>query len=137
MSETLLKGAGQNTHPAYNIILGRDGTMTQTVTNTIERPAALRQRIRELIEGALGDRLDAAYLFGSRARGDATADSDWDVLVMVHESGWDGAHEALRGLRGRLLEETDEEVNIFTLRWSDAREHGGLLRNVAREGQLL
>ena len=32
---------------------------------------------------ALGERLVAVVLFGSRARGDATADSDWDLLVLA------------------------------------------------------
>jgi predicted nucleotidyltransferase len=32
---------------------------------------------------ALGDRLVAVVLFGSRARGDASADSDWDLLVIA------------------------------------------------------
>ncbi len=32
---------------------------------------------------ALGERLVAVVLFGSRARGDATADSDWDLLILA------------------------------------------------------
>ena len=31
----------------------------------------------------LGDRLDAVVLFGSRARGEATGESDWDLLIIV------------------------------------------------------
>ena len=33
----------------------------------------------------LGDRLEAVYLFGSQARGDARADSDIDVLVVMRD----------------------------------------------------
>lgn len=32
---------------------------------------------------ALGDRLVAVVLFGSRARGEASAESDWDLLVIA------------------------------------------------------
>ena len=32
---------------------------------------------------AVGGRLERAIAFGSRARGDALPDSDWDVLVLV------------------------------------------------------
>ena len=37
----------------------------------------------EVLRKALGERLVAVVLFGSRARGDARADSDWDVLVLA------------------------------------------------------
>lgn len=38
--------------------------------------------IRNLLVGKLVKR---AYLFGSRARGDATPESDWDILVDLKE----------------------------------------------------
>ncbi|MHB9879018.1 nucleotidyltransferase domain-containing protein [Pacificimonas sp. ICDLI1SI03] len=100
--------------------------------------AALRSRIRYLIETALGRDLDAAYLYGSHARGDAGSDSDWDVLVILHESAdWRKSRAQMRQLTGQLAEETNEFVSILPLRWSDADEHAGLLTNVAREGQRL
>ena len=37
----------------------------------------------EALRKVLGERLVAVVLFGSRARGDARADSDWDVLVLA------------------------------------------------------
>ena len=37
----------------------------------------------EALRKGLGERLLAVVLFGSRARGDARADSDWDVLVLA------------------------------------------------------
>jgi uncharacterized protein len=46
------------------------------------------------------------YLFGSRARGDAVEDSDYDILVVVRNSDLPAhrrmqiAQRALRGLRG-------------------------------------
>ena len=39
--------------------------------------------LRSGLAGLLGDRLAAAYLFGSRARGEQRPDSDADVLVVV------------------------------------------------------
>jgi predicted nucleotidyltransferase len=62
---------------------------------------ALREIVRRLVETF--DPL-AIYLFGSRARGQAGADSDYDVLVLVEASDQPGyrraqrAHEALWGL---------------------------------------
>jgi len=33
----------------------------------------------------LGERLDAAVLSGSRARGEATEESDWDLLIIAED----------------------------------------------------
>lgn len=40
-------------------------------------------RFREAVADAYGDRLDRVVLFGSRARGDAQADSDYDIAVFI------------------------------------------------------
>lgn len=40
--------------------------------------------VRAGLEALYGDRLAALVLFGSQARGDATPDSDVDVLVVLH-----------------------------------------------------
>jgi len=46
--------------------------------------ATLGQSIEALKRG-LGDRLVAVVLFGSRARGEAREDSDWDLLVLARD----------------------------------------------------
>ena len=81
-----------------------------------------------------------AILFGSRARGDARHDSDWDVLVLlgkdritasdqdsvaypIHEIGW----------------EIDEMVNpvMYTMRDWESRRGTPFYENVMREGVAL
>ncbi len=42
-------------------------------------------RLVEHLQQILGDRLDAVVLFGSRARGEGRADSDWDLLIVVRD----------------------------------------------------
>jgi predicted nucleotidyltransferase len=42
-------------------------------------------RFRAALAEAYGDRLARAVLFGSRARGDAEPDSDYDIAVFLHE----------------------------------------------------
>lgn len=42
-----------------------------------------RDTLAQTLKAALGNDLRAAVLFGSRARGDAAPDSDWDVLLVV------------------------------------------------------
>ena len=71
--------------------------------NTLEE---LRGRIRQTVRAIEPDA--EVILYGSRARGDATADSDWDLLILV-----DGPVDAAReqGIRHRLYElewESDE-----------------------------
>jgi predicted nucleotidyltransferase len=42
-------------------------------------------RFRRDIERAYGPRLERAILYGSRARGDARDDSDYDIAVFLHD----------------------------------------------------
>jgi predicted nucleotidyltransferase len=47
-----------------------------------------RRALGEVVEAlrqGLGERLAAVVLYGSRARGDARADSDWDLLVIAED----------------------------------------------------
>ncbi len=55
------------------------------VPETYPEIARLLARVGETYDPA------AVLLFGSRARGDARGDSDWDILVLLG----DGAHESL------------------------------------------
>ena len=65
--------------------------MREPVDSLIKRRAAFPE-LRKLV-----DRIESVYhpadvlLFGSRARGDARSDSDWDILVVLQ----DNADEAL------------------------------------------
>ncbi|HET7711157.1 MAG TPA: nucleotidyltransferase domain-containing protein [Thermoanaerobaculia bacterium] len=45
----------------------------------------LRREVRPPLEAAFGSRLRGIVLFGSRARGDASADSDIDLLVLLDD----------------------------------------------------
>lgn len=80
---------------------------TQPPSNVVRRSAAdidLRpvQRLIERIKTAYKPR--QIWLFGSRARGDAKADSDWDFLVVVGDDADDATldprrtHRLQRGL---------------------------------------
>lgn len=48
-----------------------------------ERLDSVLQKLRGELEGIYGARLRGVYLFGSRARGDAEAASDVDVLIVL------------------------------------------------------
>ena len=53
-------------------------------TTSFQKENAAAQAVEALRQG-LGERLVAAVLFGSRARGQARAESDWDLLVIARD----------------------------------------------------
>jgi predicted nucleotidyltransferase len=69
-----------------------------TTTLTVDPVLA---RFRKALDELYGDRLDRVVLFGSRARGDARADSDYDVAIFI------------QGFRDRW-EEIDRLVPVVT-----------------------
>lgn len=102
----------------------------------LKRDAALAEIVRRLVDAYQPDR---AYLFGSKARGDAGPDSDYDLLLVVP----DDASAERRG--SRLAYEvlcgtgTAADVLVCTRTYFDARLHlrASLPATVVREGVLL
>jgi predicted nucleotidyltransferase len=43
------------------------------------------KRFRAAVDEIYGDRIERVVLFGSRARGDAREDSDYDIAVFLHD----------------------------------------------------
>ncbi|HLY05086.1 MAG TPA: nucleotidyltransferase domain-containing protein [Rhizomicrobium sp.] len=64
-------------------------------------------RFRAALEEMYGDRLDRVVLFGSRARGDGSPDSDYDIAVFLKSLSdrWDEL-DRLAELRVQFLDET-------------------------------
>ncbi|MGH7721964.1 MAG: nucleotidyltransferase domain-containing protein [Candidatus Dormibacteria bacterium] len=96
----------------------------------------LREVVRRLVEAYRPERL---YLFGSRARGDATAESDYDVLLVVPDDypndRQDGrlAYSVLFGSGAAV------DAVVVPRSWFEARAHlkSALPGTVLREGKLL
>lgn len=120
----------------------RHGHPNQKGTDLHAEPAlltadpALAEIVRRLIEAYAPERI---YLFGSRARGDAGPDSDYDLAVIVPDGASPGrrrsrlAYEVLRGTG------VAADVLVFARSYFDERLHlrASLPATVAREGRLL
>ena len=74
-------------------------------------------------------------LFGSRARGDARADSDYDLLVIANGDPHELTRRASRVLRGRRFA---LDLLAYSRAYIDQRlEHSSLLKRIMREGTVL
>ena len=102
----------------------------------LERDPVLVEIVRRLVEAY---RPECIYLFGSKARGDAGPDSDYDVLVIVPDDAPPArrtsrlAYEALWGTG------VAADVLVWPRRRFDSRLHlkASLPATVQREGKLL
>ena len=99
----------------------------------------LLSQIRTHLEQAFGPRLRGVVLHGSEARGDATADSDVDLLVLLDGPVTLGTdlNRIVHALYPVQLE-ADRVIEAFPVAYEDY-ESGDLLmyRNAKREGVLL
>ena len=102
--------------------------------------ADLLRRVKDLILAAGGHAVRRVILFGSRARGDARPDSDYDVLVLV--SGMNGAERAaFRSKLYRAVEGIGAAVEPWVMTEEEFEESktviGGLAHPAWREGVVL
>lgn len=74
----------------------------------------LLKRFRATLSELYGERLERVMLYGSRARGDAREDSDYDVAVFLHDMP-DRIAELYRlaDLGTAILEETGELIHAM------------------------
>jgi predicted nucleotidyltransferase len=95
-------------------------------------------RLRAALEMAYGSRIERVVLFGSRARGEARPDSDYDIAVFLKEAGsfWKESGR-LADIGTDILYDTGAVINALPLRAGLGREHGPLTRELARDGREL
>lgn len=81
------------------------------------------------------------HLFGSRARGDAKEDSDWDILVLVDKDVDRIQSQApYREAILQVMTETDQVISTFIRnkdKWNTLHRMAPLFHEVEREGVLL
>jgi len=107
------------------------------VKSTAQNDPVLRF-FKSAIAGTLGNRVREVLLFGSRARGDATAESDYDLLVVVDKVDT-SVVQGIDDIAGRALLDHGAVVSAFPIAQEDRtrRRYSPLLINVAREGMAV
>ena len=92
-------------------------------------------RFRAALDELYGDALERVVLFGSRARGDARRDSDYDVAVFLRDLT-DRWHEIdrLAVIETDILAETGAFIHSMPYRAGSYRERTPLMHDIRREG---
>jgi len=93
------------------------------------------KRLRVALDDLYGERIERVVLFGSRGRGDAGEDSDYDVAVFLRDltNRW---HELdrLADLRADFLEDADVFIDAKPYPAGAYRDRTTLMREIRREG---
>jgi uncharacterized protein len=103
----------------------------------MDGPAAdpVLRRFRQAVVAAYGDRLDRIVLFGSRARGDARPDSDYDIAVFLCDlPDRMQAMNRLADIGTDLLYESGHVIHAMPYRADSYGERSPLMGEIRREG---
>lgn len=79
-------------------------------------------------------------LFGSRARGDAKKDSDWDLLILIDSQNIREKEDLFRDKIYDLELETGEIISMFVYNnkdWTSRHKITPLYKSIKKEGVVL
>jgi predicted nucleotidyltransferase len=92
-------------------------------------------RFRAALDEVYGERIERVVLFGSRARGDARPDSDYDVAVFLKDLGGFGEEaETIAEIETDILTDAGVVINALPLQAGSYRERTGLMQELRRDG---
>jgi predicted nucleotidyltransferase len=92
-------------------------------------------RFRTALDELYGERIERVVLFGSRARGDARLNSDYDVVVFLKDLDGFGKEAArIAEIETDILTETGAVINALPLQAGSYRDRTGLMQELRRDG---
>ena len=92
-------------------------------------------KFRAALDALYGDRIERVVLYGSRARGDARDDSDYDIAVFLHDLDDRWAEvKKIAYAASDMLAETGAVIHAMPYRAGAYRERTPLMHEVRREG---
>jgi len=95
---------------------------------------ALVREFKRRAEMALPGRVARVMLYGSRARGDARPDSDWDIAVFVNGPPLPHDRRVLSDIGFDLMMESGQYFQTVAIDSGRSPEGSYFLRNVLRDG---
>ncbi|MBU3889009.1 nucleotidyltransferase domain-containing protein [Methylosinus sporium] len=95
----------------------------------------IMSRFRAALGEAYGPRLERVVLFGSRARGDARPDSDYDVAIFLTDMESFGREaDRIAEIETDILYDTGAVINALPFIAAAYREPTALMGELRREG---
>ena len=93
------------------------------------------KRFRAAVSEIYGERVERVVLFGSRARGDAKPDSDYDVAVFIRDAGTFAADSARLAAAGTdILFDTGAVISATPFPAGAYRERTGFMHELRKDG---
>jgi predicted nucleotidyltransferase len=105
---------------------------------TVTQRAEIMARIKALLTETFGDRLRGVILYGSEARGEATEDSDIDLLVVLaRDASLDDSDACIHALYDLVLE-IERPIHCYPVNIGEyEKQEWPLYKEVKREGIAL
>lgn len=92
-------------------------------------------RFRAAVTDIYGESVERVVLFGSRARGDARADSDYDVAVFIKDAGTSIAESArLAAVSTDIRLDTGALISATPFPAGAYRERTGFMHELRKDG---
>jgi uncharacterized protein len=94
-------------------------------------------RFRAALGNIYGERIERVVLFGSRARGDARPDSDYDVLVFLKDFDLASRHREMgriSEITADIIQDTGEMISALPYPAGSYRARTPLMHDVRRDG---
>jgi predicted nucleotidyltransferase len=117
------------------VALRKGGNRAVMVTTTLTDDPVL-VRFREALDEVYGTQnIERVVLFGSRARGDARPDSDYDIAVFLNEPGelWEDLGK-LSHITTAILNDTDAVISAKPFPAGAWRELSPLMHEIRDDG---
>lgn len=107
------------------------------MSETIREDAVLA-RFRSALQDLYGERLNRVVLFGSRARGDAHSESDYDVAIFLNDfrDRW-SEMDRLMPIVTEILYEESAFIHVLPYRAGAEAERTPLMHEIRHEGRDL